>query len=71
MMQIPACDIEPFLLWTHETTGILMTVDADYPMSAKVYASYSGPEKGMLASFTTIVPDWGRQRQRPMYLYLC
>ncbi len=37
-----------------------MTVDADYPMSAKVYSNYSGPEKGMLASFTTIVPGAGK-----------
>lgn len=37
-----------------------MTVDADFPMSAKVYSNYSGPEKGMLASFTTIVPGAGK-----------
>ncbi len=37
-----------------------MTVDVDYPMSAKVYSNYSGPEKDMLASFTTIVPGAGK-----------
>jgi hypothetical protein len=59
--QIPQCEIEPFLHWTHATSGKGVTVEDDFPMSAKVYASFDGPERGiMLASFTTIVPGAGK-----------
>jgi hypothetical protein len=37
-----------------------VTVEADFHMSAKVYASFDGPERGVLASFTTIVPGAGK-----------
>ena len=60
MMQIPQGEIEPFLHWTNATTGKTLTVEANFQMSAKVYASFDGPERGMLASFTTIVPGAGK-----------
>ena len=59
MMRIPNLDIGAFIQWTNETTQQELTI-LDFPMSAKVYANYDGPERNMLASFTTIVPGAGK-----------
>ena len=58
-MRIPYLDIGAFIQWTNETTQQEFTI-LDFPMSAKVYANYDGPERNMLASFTTIVPGAGK-----------
>jgi hypothetical protein len=60
MMQIPVDEIEAFLHWIHQKTGEEHTVKGNFPMSSKVYANYHGPERGMLAYFTTIVPGAGK-----------
>ena len=60
MMQIRAEEIVGFLHWTSLTSGKTLTVAGDFPMSSKVYANYNGRERGMLASFTTIVPGAGK-----------
>jgi hypothetical protein len=63
MMQILAEEIEPFLQWTYNTCGKRFSVAGDFPMSSKVYVNYDGPERGMLASFTTIVPGAGKGKE--------
>ncbi len=55
MMQIPYNEIGDFLQWSNLTNDQQLTL-GDFPMSAKIYAKYDGPEQHMLASFTTIVP---------------
>jgi hypothetical protein len=59
MMMVPYRDIASFLQWLSETTNEQVSID-DFPMSTKVFAEYVGLEKGMLASFTTIVPGSGK-----------
>ncbi len=54
-MQIPYNEIGDFLRWSNFRNDQQFTI-GDFPMSAKIYAKYDGPEQNMLASFTTIVP---------------
>jgi hypothetical protein len=60
MMQIRSEEIKPFLQWTYDTSGTTLSFVTDFPMSSKVYVNHDGPERGMLASFTTIVPGAGK-----------
>jgi hypothetical protein len=64
MMKIPYHNIEEFLQWTNETSQVHLNVVEHFPMSSKIFAhqKYSGPESGMLASFTTICPGAGKNK---------
>jgi hypothetical protein len=58
MMRVPAEEAGSFLAWSIESAEKCMTVDGDFAISSKIFAS-DGEHHNDLVSFTTICPGRG------------
>jgi hypothetical protein len=59
MMRVPADQVGAFLAWTNEGTEKCLTVEDDFVMPSKIFASEYGEHHNDLVSFTTICPGSG------------